>query len=125
MRERVDIYSQMQMRDAAGAISTTWNFVASCWARVKPLSANQIILAGRDEGVMTHMITVRYRRDISTNSRIVWRTRTLDVQGVRDTSEQRQFITVFVREIDGKAPIYTSTTTLLLDFGSGSSFLWP
>ncbi len=99
MRERVIIYSQSQITDAAGAIATTWTTGSTCWARMKPLSANQIILAGREEGLRTYMMTIRYRTDITTDSRIMWRGRRFDVQGVRDVSEQRQFMSVFLREI--------------------------
>lgn len=99
MRERVSIQLQAQTVDSAGAITTTWTEVAACWARMKPVSMQQLLLAGRDESVRTYMMTIRYRTDITTTHRIVWRSRKFDVQGVNDPTEQRQFIECQLREI--------------------------
>lgn len=99
LRERVSIQSQAQTVDEAGAISTTWTEVATCWARMKPVSMKQLLLAGRDESVRTYMMTIRYRTDLTTAHRVVWRGRRFDVQGVNDPTEQRQFLECMLREI--------------------------
>lgn len=99
MRERVAIEAQSTVTDAAGAITTTWSPVATVWARMKPINAQQLALAGRDEGVRTYIMTIRYRTDITTAHSIVWRGRKFDVQGIVDETEQRQFMTVTLREI--------------------------
>lgn len=89
MRERVQITSQTQAIDAAGQITTTWTPVATTWARMRPLHAREVQLAGRDEGARGYKMTIRYRSDITTNSRILWRGRNFDVQGLLDRTEQR------------------------------------
>jgi SPP1 family predicted phage head-tail adaptor len=99
LRERVSIQSQAQAVDGAGAISTTWTEAFSCWARMKPVSMQQLLLAGRDEGVRTYMMTIRYRTDLPDAPRVVWRGRRFDVQGVNDPTEQRQFLECLLREI--------------------------
>lgn len=99
LRERVSIQSQAQTVDGAGAISTTWAEVATCWARMKPVSMQQLLLAGRDESARVYSMTIRYRTDITTAHRIVWRARKFDVQGVNDPTEQRQFLECLLREI--------------------------
>lgn len=99
LRERPTIEAQSQTADAAGAIATTWTPVATVWARMKPLSAGQVVLAGRDDAVRQYQMTIRYRTDVTTNHRIVWRGRRFDVTGVTDPTEQRQFLTVYLTEI--------------------------
>ena len=89
MRERVDILAQSQTVDDAGQITTTWTVGATTWARMRPLHARELQLAGRDEGTRAYKMTIRYRTDISTNSRVVWRGRNFDVQGLLDRTEQR------------------------------------
>jgi SPP1 family predicted phage head-tail adaptor len=100
MRERVTIQMQTQTVNDAGEIATLWSDVASCWARVKPVSATQVALAGRDDAVREYDMTVRFRTDITTNSQIIWRGRRFDVQSVVDNTEQRQFLTARLREIN-------------------------
>lgn len=100
MRERVTLYAQTQTVSTAGDITTTWAELATFWARVQPLSATQIMLAGRDDAVRRYEMTIRYRSDVSTNSRIMWRGRRFDVTGVTDETEQRVFLSVLLLEIN-------------------------
>lgn len=100
MRERVDIYSQSQTINNAGEIATSWAIVATTWGRMEPLSANQIVLANRDDAQRIYKLTIRYRTDITTNSRVIWRSRKFDVEGILDPTEQRQFLTVMLKEIN-------------------------
>lgn len=100
MRERVEIYSQAQTVDAAGAITTTWTSVTTIWARMTPTGASGLSLAERDDAVRYYTMTIRYTTDITSNSQVVWRSRKFDVTGVIDETEQRQFLTVYLREIN-------------------------
>lgn len=100
MRERVTIYAQSQIVDDAGSIVTTWTEGETTWARLTPLSASQIVFAGRDDAVRQYLMIVRYRKDITTNSRIIWRNRKFDVTGVTDPTEQRVFLSVYLKEIN-------------------------
>jgi SPP1 family predicted phage head-tail adaptor len=99
-RERVTLYSQSQTVDAAGSMTTAWTQGESIWAQITPLSANQIVLAGRDDAIRNYVMMIRYRTDINTNSRVIWRGRKFDVQGVTDQTEQRVFLTVYLKEIN-------------------------
>lgn len=100
MRERVTIEAQSQTVDGAGAIATTWTPIATTWARMEPARAAQVILAGRDDAIHDYEMTIRYRTDISTNSRVTWRSRKFDVHAVSDMTEQRQFLTVILHQIN-------------------------
>lgn len=128
MRERVAIYLQTQSVNDAGEITTTWDQTTNfnwasanninwgdgvtvnwnggasaplaAWARIEPLSATQIALANRDDAQRIYKMTTRYRTDITTNSRVIWRNRKFDVTGIMDETEQRQFITVMLLEIN-------------------------
>ena len=98
MRERITINNQTQVVDGAGQISTTWATASTVWARMKPMSVAEVRLAGRDEGTRGYMMMIRYTTDISTNSRVGWRSRNFDVQGILDKTEQRVFLEVTLFE---------------------------
>jgi len=100
LRERPTLQAQSQAVDSYGDIATTWADVATLWARFTPTKAAQVTLAGRDDAIREYTVTTRYRTDITTNSRLIWRGRKFDVRGVTDPTEQRQFIDVYVREIN-------------------------
>ena len=94
LRERVEIFAQSQTVDAAGSIVTT------AWARMTPTNATGLTLAERDDAMRYYTMTLRYTADITTNSQVVWRSRKFDVSGVIDQTEQRQFLTVYLQEIN-------------------------
>lgn len=127
MRERVAVFAQTQTVNAAGEITTTWDqstafqwgpltdvtwgdggelvwnydsALFATWARVEPMGASAITLANRDDAQRVYRMTIRYRTDITTNSRVIWRDRKFDVEGVLDPTEQRVFLTVMLREIN-------------------------
>jgi SPP1 family predicted phage head-tail adaptor len=128
MRERVAIYLQTQTVNDAGEITTSWDQTTNfnwastnninwgdgvtvnwaggasqplaAWARVEPMSASSLTLANRDDAQRFYKMTTRYRTDITTNSRIIWRDRKFDVTGVIDETEQRQFLTIYLKEIN-------------------------
>jgi len=100
MRERVAVYSQSQSVSAAGEITSSWALTTTIWARVEPLSATQIVLANRDDAQRIYKMIARYRTDITTTSRVIWRNRKFDVTGIMDETEQRQFLTVMLLEIN-------------------------
>ena len=98
MRERVVIQSQIHTVDDAGDGATSWETIATVWARVTPTSAKQVALAGRDDTTLKYAITIRYRADVTTRTRIIWRDRILIVTGVTDVTEQRVFLEVMAEE---------------------------
>lgn len=127
MRERVSVYAQTQTVNSAGEITTTWdkstgliwspnnqlswttdkqftwgtdNSDFDAWARIEPASANSVVLANRDDAQRFYNMTIRYRTDITTNSQVIWRGRKFDVEGIMDPTEQRQFLSVRLREIN-------------------------
>ena len=61
---------------------------------MKPMDANEIRLAGRDEGTRGFTMTIRTGVVINNNCKVLWRGAMYDVQGVLDRTEQRQFYEV-------------------------------
>lgn len=128
MRERVAIYLQTQTVNAAGEITTTWDQTTNfnwasanninwgdgvtvnwsggasqplaAWARMEPLSGSALTLANRDDAQRMYNMTIRYRTDVTTSSQIIWRGRKFDVESIMDPTEQRQFLSVRLREIN-------------------------
>lgn len=98
LREQLTIFSQVQRVDESGNIETVWIAVATIFGKMTPVGDREITRAGRDEGFRDFQAIVRYRVDITTKTRIVWRGRNFDVQGVTNLDEQRQYLTLSLLE---------------------------
>jgi SPP1 family predicted phage head-tail adaptor len=98
LRERLQIDAQSQTIDGAGQITTTWSTLATVWGKMEPTRSMQATVAGRDEQSRLYDATIRYRADVTTNCRVVWRGRLFDIQGVVDKTLQRQYLSLALRE---------------------------
>ncbi len=85
LTETVELLGGVRVEDGYGGSSTTEGVVARFRARITPVRGSERILADRANGVQTYRITVRAStasRAITTDSRLRWRGRRLDVSAV-------------------------------------------
>lgn len=70
MGHRITIQSQTKAADGGGSSAVTWSDVATIYANIKPLSGGDTLFGLQIEERISHMITVRFRRDITYKNRI-------------------------------------------------------
>lgn len=74
LRERVTIQSKIVARDSFNAEVITWVEVATVWMAVEPLSGREYIAARQAQSEVTTRFRCRYRADVTSAMRLVWRT---------------------------------------------------
>lgn len=98
MRYRVKVERATNTRDAGGGLSQAFNAVATIYANIKPKSANSRYREGMLQEKVTHEITIRYMKNIDTNSRITYGTRSFAVNGIINVDERDRFLTLLCEE---------------------------
>jgi len=98
LRQRVIVESAAGSADGAGGETIAWDTLATLWARIEPDGAAETIVAGHLSGVVTHIITMRFRDDIAGGMRIVYRGRIFRLLAVFDPDETRRFIVAKAEE---------------------------
>jgi SPP1 family predicted phage head-tail adaptor len=87
-------------RDAVGEPQTVWETVGTYWASVVPLSTGERHLAAQSRTYVTHRVTLRYSSELAAidgSWRVVFGTRHLPIEGVRNIDERnREFELVCV-----------------------------
>jgi SPP1 family predicted phage head-tail adaptor len=58
--------------DTRGQVSSLPRDVATVWAKVKPLTGNEAILARQQEAAATHEVTIRYSSDVAAIAPSYW-----------------------------------------------------
>lgn len=56
--------------------------VATIWARIETPSSNEDLLAGKVQASTTHVVTIRYRSDVTAAHRLKWGTKYLYIDSV-------------------------------------------
>jgi SPP1 family predicted phage head-tail adaptor len=92
LRERVTVEAPSRNADGAGGADIAWSPLATVWAEVAALGGNEQTLGERTEARARHRVTIRYCADVTTEMRLVWRGRTLDIRALRDPDGKRQWL---------------------------------
>ena len=72
LRHRVTIQSPTRSAAAGGGGVVTWSEVATVFASIEPTGGNERVFGDQNEGVVTHKIMMRFRRDVSFKNRITY-----------------------------------------------------
>lgn len=97
LRHRVTIQSYNSGgRDADGfETPATWVEHTKLWAKVTPLSSKDLISAKGELSEVTARLKIRYRTDINTDMRVIWKGRTfaIDSEGLDDNEDSMTYTT--------------------------------
>ena len=98
MRYRVAIEGATNTRDAGGGISQSFSPVTYIYANIKPMNANSTYRQGIVQEKVTHEVTIRYMKNISTNSRVTYGSRNFNVKGIINVDERDRFLKLLCEE---------------------------
>jgi SPP1 family predicted phage head-tail adaptor len=98
LRHRVMLEAATRTADGAGGVTLTWSTVASLWAEIVPLKAEERAV-GEGEGDLTlHRIVIRKRDDVSTGDRFTLGARAFRIRSVTDMQEDARYLTCLCEE---------------------------
>ena len=98
MRYRVKVERATNTRDAGGGLAQDFGSVATIYANIKPKNANSTYRQGMLQEKVTHEITIRYMKNIDTNSKITFGTRSFAINGIINVDERDRFLTLLCEE---------------------------
>ncbi|MFZ3035381.1 MAG: phage head closure protein [Parvibaculum sp.] len=98
LRERVTIERATRLADGVGGATSSWSELATVWASVIPLSGREVATGERVEAHQSYTITMRYRDDVTTAMRAIWKGRTLNIRSLADPDSRRRRLVLNVEE---------------------------
>ena len=85
--------------DTSGLGDTvTWNTVTTVWASIEPAAGSEMFRQGQISAEISHIISMRYRRDIKPSWRISFKGRTFLLKSVIDTGEAERELVITATE---------------------------
>lgn len=99
LRHRVTLEAPIDTPDDAGGFSRSFTTVADLWARITPGGAREDFVEQRAEQATSHVVTIRWRSDVTKDMRFVFRGRKLRIQSAVDPDERRRFLICQCEEI--------------------------
>lgn len=101
LRHRITLQSPTGSRDAVGERTTTWTSVATVFASVNPLSVRDLLAASQLQSEVSHRVRIRYSSAVAAidaSWRVLFGSRVLVVQGVRNIDETRSELELMCSE---------------------------
>lgn len=98
MRERVTLQSPSRTPDGAGGANVAWTSGASVWAKVEERRGQERLAGERLAAEAAFALTIRYRSGISTQMRVLWNTRVLNIVSLRDPDGRKRFLELTCEE---------------------------
>lgn len=98
---RIVIQSQATSQDAYGQEQQTWTDVFTCWASIHAATSREVYAAAGFVTQLSHVVTIRYTStSITSAMRVLYGTRTFQVQAVVDPDESRVLLNLYCLERD-------------------------
>jgi len=98
LKDRVTIQRWAAENDPTWGPSPGWNAIGDVWANVTPVSGTEKPDAAGVQTTVTHRISMRYRADVTTKDRIIYRGRVLDIVSAIDAEGRRRELIIEARE---------------------------
>lgn len=98
LKDRVTLQRYTADADPTWGITPGWTGIGELWADVTPTGGSE---KPADQGVqttVTHRISIRYRDDITTKDRMLYRGRVLELLSVIDVNGARRELLIEARE---------------------------
>ena len=82
LRHKVVIQSKGKGgRDEDGySLPNTWTTYKNLWAKVTPVAARDLVLTQSEQTEVTARLKIRYRTDINTTMRVLWKDKIYSIQ---------------------------------------------
>lgn len=98
-RQRVTLVRRdIPTTNELGESQPRWTAIQSVWAKVKPLSARELLLAAQNSLSVTHEVRLRYTPDLSHEDLIQFHGRLLDIVSIIDIAEQHVELVLLCNE---------------------------
>ena len=98
MRHRLVLEAPNETPDGIGGVTRAWTTLATVWAAIEPVAAEDQVVADRRLGVLTHRIVIRQRDGLTTHHRFRLGARVFVIRAIRDLEERGRFLECLTEE---------------------------
>ena len=106
MRHKLKLQTRTRTADGGGGAASAWSTSANIFGNIQPKSGTERFFGEQLEESISHVITIRHRRDVTHKNRLVYEhwvqgkkyTRTFNVRRVLNTDSRDRFLDVLCDE---------------------------
>tara|TARA_R110002126_G_scaffold48761_12_gene135440 strand:- start:1484 stop:1819 length:336 start_codon:yes stop_codon:yes gene_type:complete len=99
LRTPLQLQSRNDVSDGQGGVERSWHTVTDLFAYVEPTNGTARSRGSRDENLITHRVTIRYRDGVEADQRFVRNERNFDIRSVHDVDETKRYLLCLCEEV--------------------------
>ena len=92
MRYEVELQKPTLTRDAGGGITEALTTLSNIYADIKQTRGNESLKQGQVKEQTTFIFTIRYRKDIGTNFRILYDSDFYNIRNIKNVDNRNRFM---------------------------------
>ena len=92
MRFEVELQKPTNTRDAGGGITESYTTLSNLYADIKQTRGSESLRQGQVKEQTTHVFTIRYRRDIGTNYRILYDSDFYNIRNINNLDNRNRYL---------------------------------
>jgi SPP1 family predicted phage head-tail adaptor len=98
LNKYITLQQSTRVSDGMGGFTLTYADVASLWAAIWPISANETVAANATTMVVSHRIRIRYRSVLKASWRIKFGARYFAIVGIINPNERCEWLDILCKE---------------------------
>jgi len=99
LRERVTVQQPTRTTTDLGESQLSWSTYATRWASVEGVSSREALQFGQQQVEITHKVRLRYLDGLTSQMRLQWRSRTLDVVSVLEYGNRSEHVLICQEQV--------------------------
>jgi len=99
LRNRVIMQQNQPTINAFGEETEQWVDIATVWAAVEPIKGREFFAAQKENAETTVIISIRYRKGISSDMRILFDNKIFEINVIIDPDERHAELQIMCREL--------------------------
>jgi SPP1 family predicted phage head-tail adaptor len=99
LRHRVTIQERVVTKNNRGADTISWSDVATVYAEIRSVAGREENTNDQITPTAAHQVTIRYRRNITTQHRIKWQSRLFGISEVAERDNRMRMLLLTCNEL--------------------------
>lgn len=100
LNKLLTIQQSTEVTNTYGEITSTWSTLVQLWGSISPAASGEKFDGKSIDTVATHRIKTRYYEGITAKMRVVWNSRTFDINSVVIENERNRYLNLVCTEND-------------------------
>ena len=98
LNKRIELQAATRVSDGMGSFTETYSTIATVWAAIWPISANELVRSMKETMEISHRIRIRYRSALRPDWRLKFGNRYLNIVSIINPNEKNELLDLMCRE---------------------------